>query len=72
MQDLRGGDIDMTKEEVLEGFENLAKSQGRYGRLLAELRELERDKPEEYEKFFEQFKDCEDMVDAVFVLEFGL
>lgn len=62
----------MTKEEVLEGFENLAKSQGRYGRLLAELRELERDKPEEYEKFFEQFKDCEDMVDAVFVLEFGL
>lgn len=62
----------MTKEEVLAGFENLAKSQGRYGRLLAELRELERDKPEEYEKFFEQFKDCEDMVDAVFVLEFGL
>lgn len=62
----------MTKEEVLAGFENLAKSQGRYGRLLAELRELERDKPEEYEKFFEQFKDCEDMIDAVFVLEFGL
>ena len=62
----------MTKEEVLAGFEILAKSKERYGRLLAELRELERDKPEEYEKFFEQFKDCEDMVDAVFVLEFGL
>lgn len=62
----------MTREEVLAGFENLAKSQGRYGRLLVELRELERDEPEEYEKFFEQFKDCEDMVDVVFVLEFGL
>lgn len=62
----------MTKEEVLEGFENLAKSQGRYGRLLAELRELEGNDPEAYEKFFEKFKDCEDMVDAVFVFEFGL
>lgn len=62
----------MTKEEVLEGFGNLAKSQGRYGRLLAELRELEVNDPEAYEKFFEKFKDCEDMVDAVFVFEFSL
>ena len=62
----------MTKEEVLAGFENLAKSQGRYGRLLEELRQLEKDEPEAYEKFFEKFKDCEDMIDAVFVYEFGL
>lgn len=62
----------MTREEVLEGFASLAKSQGRYGRLLVELRQLKEDEPEAYEKFFEQFKDCEDMVDVVFVLEFGV
>lgn len=62
----------MTREEVLEGFEYLAKSQGRYGRILIELRELEGYDPETYEKFFEQFKDCEDMVDVIFILEFGV
>ena len=62
----------MTREEVLAGFESLAKSQGRYSRLLAELRQLKEDEPEAYEKFFEQFKDCEDIVDVIFVLEFGM
>lgn len=40
--------------------------------LLRDLSQLEEDEPEAYEKFFEQFKDCEDMVDVIFVLEFGV
>lgn len=62
----------MTREEILAGFEGLAKSQGSFGRLLRKLSELEVDEPEIYEKFFEQFKDCKDIVDVILTLECGM
>ena len=62
----------MTREEILAGFESLARSQGYYGRLLRELREIEWDEPEVYEKFFEQFKNCKDMLDVILTLECGM
>lgn len=62
----------MTREEILAGFESLARSQGSYGRLLRDLRELEEDEPEVYEKFFEQFIGCKDMLDVILTLECGM
>ena len=62
----------MTREEILAEFESLAGSQGYYGRLLAELRELEEYEPEAYEEFFEQFVGCKDMLDVILTLECGM
>ena len=56
----------MTREQVKAEIRQLANHQGFYGRLLEELNEA----PEEDQNaFYDQFKDCNDIVDFIMTIE---
>lgn len=59
----------MVKENVLNVFKMLARSQGVYGRL---LEQIGCDGEYAADGFFEQFADCRDAVDVVMRIECGL
>ena len=56
----------MTRKQVKAEIRQLANHQGFYGRLLEELNEA----PEEDQNaFYDQFKDCKDIVDLAVAIE---
>jgi hypothetical protein len=59
----------MDREEIRGTISMLAMSQGSYGRLLRSLDELEKNRPEEADRFYEALKDCTDPVDLIIKLE---
>ena len=59
----------MTRESVIETIENLAMSQGLYGRVLRYLEELQDADPYGYESIMEQLEKCSDTVDLVLTIE---
>lgn len=58
----------MTKEQVLNVFNTLSKSQGFYGRLLNDIRAAELDGIN-LDSFFEQFMTCKDAVDVILTVK---
>ena len=56
----------MSREEVRGAIENMAVSQGFYGRLLARLNEVSE---ETANGFLDSFADCKDTIDVVMVIE---
>lgn len=59
----------MARELVIETIENLAASQGFYGRLLRYLEELSDRDPEAYEKAMSGLEMASDPVDLILMLE---
>ena len=61
----------MTMEDIIKFIENMAKSQGYYGRLLLDLNELKENEPEEYNKVKKFWENCKfkDELDFVFFVE---
>lgn len=58
----------MSKERVMGLIDTLARSQGFYGRLGAQIREAE-SKGVDTSEFFDQFQDCTDDVDVILKIE---
>ncbi len=56
----------MDRKYVLNIIAELAHSQGFYGRLLQQINWMDEEEQDEY---FSQFKDCEDALDVVMVVE---
>ncbi len=56
----------MDRQDVMDTFAILANSQGFYGRLLQQINWMDEEEQDEY---FSQFKDCEDALDVVMVVE---
>ncbi|HKM08492.1 MAG TPA: hypothetical protein VJ869_16155 [Sphaerochaeta sp.] len=56
----------MDRQDVMDTFAILANSQGFYGRLLQQVVRMDEEEQDEY---FSQFKDCEDALDVVMVVE---
>lgn len=56
------------KNGVLDLFETLAHSQGFYGRVLRDIKELEA-QGKDLTDFFMQFKDCKSPVDIIMIME---
>lgn len=59
----------MAREMVIETIENLAMSQGSYGRLLRALEELQDRDPDRYEEVMTVFERCSDPVDLIMMIE---
>ena len=58
----------MSKKQVMSLIDNLARSQGFYGRLGLSIREAEANGVDTTE-WFEQFADCKDDVDVILKIE---
>ena len=58
----------MSKKQVMNLIDNLARSQGFYGRLRQSIREAEANGVDTTE-WFEQFADCKDDVDVILKIE---
>ena len=59
----------MTREAIIETFENLAMSQGFYGRLLKYLEELSDVDPDKYDEIMTSLESCSDPVDLIMAVE---
>ena len=59
----------MTREAIIETFENLAMSQGFYGRLLKYLEEISEVDPDKYEEIMTSLEECADPVDLILAVE---
>ena len=64
----------MKMKEILNTIKDLARSQGYYGRLYNDLRELQEEDPDEYEKLTEEWEaeEFETTLDLVLYLEEGV
>ena len=60
----------MTRERVIETIENLAMSQGSYGRLLKFLEDLSETDRDKFEEVMESLEECETPLDLVLMIEF--
>ena len=56
----------MTRQEVYGAIENMADSQGFYGRLLERINDVSE---ETRLQFLDSFADCKDMLDVIMLLE---
>lgn len=61
----------MSRECVIETIENLAMSQGFYGRLLRYLEELQDANPGMFEDVMARLESCSDAVDMIMMVEGG-
>ena len=59
----------MTREKVIETLENLAMSQGSYGRLLKYLEEVQSVDPDKFEAIMSEMEKCSDAVSLVMMME---
>lgn len=59
----------MTREAIIETFENLALSKGSYGRLLRYLEELREYDPEKFEETMAALEECESALDLILAVE---
>ena len=59
----------MTREAVIETIENLAMSQGLYGRVLRFLEECRDVDPDKFEEIMKRLEACSDSVDLVMTIE---
>jgi len=59
----------MTREAVIETFENLAMSNGTYGRLLRFLEDLRDVDPWKFEEIMTALEGCSDSLDMIMTLE---
>lgn len=59
----------MKKAEILQTFKSLAKSQGFYGRLIAQLESIEKENPEKSEKIWAEFEKYDDPVSLIMAIE---
>jgi len=66
-----GGEKYLTREDIIRGIEMLARSQGSYGRMLTNLRELEENDPERYDTVMQELEGArfKDIVDFVMYIE---
>ena len=58
----------MSKKQVMNLIDNLARSQGFYGRLGRSIREAEANGVDTTE-WFEQFADCKEGIDVIMMIE---
>ena len=59
----------MAREMVIEMIENLAMSQGFYGRLLRYLEDVREIDPDTYEEIMSELEKCSGPVDLIMALE---
>jgi hypothetical protein len=59
----------MTREAVIETFENLARSQGSYGRVLRFLEECSEVDPDKFEEIMTELEKCESAIDLILTVE---
>lgn len=63
----------LKRDDILNIFEGLSHSQGRYGRMLRDLYEMREEEPEEYDKYMIELENKEftDPLDLIIYLEEG-
>lgn len=59
----------MTRERVIETIENLAMSQGSYGRLLKYLEDLSEADRDKFEEVMESLEECKTPLDLILMIE---
>ena len=59
----------MSREAIIETIENLAMSQGFYGRLLRYLEEVRNVDPDKFEDIMTELETCSDAVDLIMTIE---
>jgi hypothetical protein len=59
----------MTSKQIIQLFKDLARSQGFYGRLLAQLQDIRSNDPEKFEEIMQAFSKYDNPVDLIMAIE---